>query len=94
MGEGQQALQGPRSPRHNVRVQLPCQDCLHSGMCIIEQQIEENLVLEIIEIGRPVEIKLDCSEFIHASFRRRQRPGWSPARRAKFAATLAGKKKL
>lgn len=93
MGEGQAALPSPaRSRRHNIRVQTPCGDCRHSGLCAIEQQIEDNLVLEVIEIGLSATLALSCSLFEHSDYRKRPRTTWTEGRRARYNATIATKR--
>lgn len=92
---GQQALRGPaptpRIPRQKINVQTPCHSCRHTGLCSIEQQIEENLVLEIIDIGKTVRVAIDCSAYERAPIRRK-RGGWTEQQRARFEATIAARK--
>lgn len=65
----------PATPtRTVVRVQLPCSDCLHRGVCLIEEALEQDLTLQIGDRdaltkqayggpGVPVEVRIDCSWF-------------------------------
>lgn len=93
MGEGNTALPAPpRTLRRKIRVLTPCGECRFAGLCSIEQQIEENLVLEVIEIARDAKIELLCSEFEHSDSRKRPRSSWSDDRRARFAATIRAKR--
>lgn len=61
-----------RRERNWIRVELPCGTCVHQGVCLIEEQLEQDLVLRIgIEDARsklveggpsqPVELRIDCS---------------------------------
>lgn len=96
MTTGQSALSGPpaapRIKRQAIRVIVPCDTCAHSGLCAIEEQIEENLVLEVVAIGRPANLALSCSEY-KAGDAKRLRNQWSPAQHAKFRATIAAKRR-
>ena len=60
--------------RRVVQVKLPCGTCLHQGVCLIEEQLEEDLTLRIGSRdrhsrrvyggpGQPVEVSIDCSWF-------------------------------
>jgi hypothetical protein len=54
----------PSQPtRQRVRVELPCGQCTHQGICTIEEQIEQDVTLNIVGIGRPVRLYLGCSIF-------------------------------
>lgn len=44
-----------------VYVAVPCRTCVHSGICVIEAQIQDDLVLRIVGVGKPVRLALDCS---------------------------------
>jgi hypothetical protein len=81
-----------RTPRQTIRLKVPCGECAHAGLCAIEEQIEENLVLEIIEIGRPVDLALSCSVFEPAGCDMRPRITWTAERRARFQATMQAKR--
>lgn len=47
--------------RATVRVAVPCVSCRLSGACLIEPQIEQDLTLAVIDVGRPLELSLSCS---------------------------------
>ena len=82
--------------RHVVRVQLPCGSCLHQGVCLIEEQLEEDLTLRIGSVdqhsrrvyggpGQPVQVRIDCSWFdprpLRPPKRRQRSPRLSDAER-------------
>jgi len=80
-----------RVTRQSVAVITPCEHCAHTGLCAIEEQIEENLVLTIVEIARPIVLALHCSEFQRVKQRRSRRP-WTPEQRSHFEATIEARK--
>lgn len=92
MAEGQAALAQPSHRRHTIRVRVPCPECRFSGLCAIEQQIEENLVLEIVEIALDVQLSLECSTFERVGERKRPAVKWNPERRARYEATIEAKR--
>lgn len=57
--------------RQRVKVELPCGQCVHHGLCTIEEQIEQDVTLTVIGVGRPVRLYLGCSIY---SKRRGARP--------------------
>ena len=79
--------------RRTIRVVTPCDTCAHSGLCAIEEQIEENLILEVVSIARPAALALNCSEYEPTDNPKRLRQQWSPAQHAKFKATIAAKRR-
>lgn len=65
---------GPVPPslvRQRVKVELPCGQCVHHGVCSIEEQIEQDVTLTVVGVGRPVRLYLGCSIY---SKRRGTRP--------------------
>jgi len=85
-----------RRPRQMIEVQLPCGRCVHQGVCIIEEQLEQDLTLRIgVEDARshlvggapsqPVELSIDCSWFDPRTIRPRgpRKPSYSLEERAR-----------
>lgn len=61
-------------PRHQIEVKLPCGGCLHQGVCLIEEQLEQDLTLRIgvkdaasrlVDGGvrQSISLRIDCSWF-------------------------------
>jgi hypothetical protein len=70
-------------------VTTPCALCAHTGLCAIEEQIEQNLVLEVVQIAVPASLTLSCDQFVAAPS---ARSGWTDDRRARFTATIAARR--
>jgi len=58
--------------RQQIHVKLPCAGCVHQGVCLIEEQLEQDLTLRIgvedarthlVEGGpaQELELRIDCS---------------------------------
>lgn len=47
--------------RHTIRVALPCPTCVHDGLCLVQAQIEQDVTLAVIDVGRPLELAFTCS---------------------------------